>query len=215
MLWVDGHKIAKLDVPIKAVATTPYTEDDVVRDFDSWEEARAFAASTTDYIGNLDGPVAIGTWVRYAPENLNIIGENHTYVTLDQITTAVRSQNFIYERFGADTLPPDSEFRKAYLTENTVLLTTFGVDLGGNLALVGGESLLPKIADTVAELVPYFNKTQNMTDMTSGANRYIGKPDQRYVKIGWGWAKDLVGHTATNAEIALVQAVTKHHDILD
>jgi hypothetical protein len=106
MLWVDGHKIGKLDVPIEAAAAKPYAEDDVVRDLRTWEEALAFAANTTDYIGNLAGPVAIGTWVRYDTTDLNIIGENHTYVTLDQITTAVGTQNFIYERFGADALLP-------------------------------------------------------------------------------------------------------------
>ena len=134
--------------------------------------------------------------------------ETHNYLPLVQTAAAVRARSFIYEQFATDALPANSAFRAAYLVENTALLQAFGVDLGTDLTLVGGESLLPKIADTVAGLVPYFNGTKDMTNMTSGGNRWLGKPDQRYVKIGWGWAKDLASHpTATVAEAALAQAV--------
>jgi hypothetical protein len=215
MLWVGEGKIRKDDVPDLYAATKPYAEDDLVRDFASWEEALAFAAGTTDYIGNLPGPVEPGIWVRFDSTGLNIIGEEHDYVSLEQTTAAVRSRSFIYEQFATDTLPPDSEFKKAYLIENTDLLGKFGVALNSDLTLVGGESLLPKIADTVAELVPYFDKTADMADMTSADDGYLGQPDQRYLKIGWGWAKDLVGNATTDAENALVQAVSTHHGILD
>jgi hypothetical protein len=217
MLWVGGNKISKPDdVPVNAAATKPYVTGGAVRDFRDWDEARAFAANNTDYIGNLPGPGEPGTWVRFHQAGLNIIGEWHNYVPLVQTAAAVRARSFIYEQFAADALPADSAFKAAYLVENTALLQAFGVDLGSNLTLVGGESLLPKIADTVAELVPYFNRTAPMTDMTSGGNRWLGKPDQRYVKIGWGWAKDLASHpTATVAEAALAQAVNAHRAILD
>jgi hypothetical protein len=223
MLWVGGNKISKPgDVPVNAAATKPYIADGNVRDFHDWDEARAFAAGNTDYIGNLVGPTEPGTWMRFSPPavhppvGLNVVGETHNYLPLVQTVAAVRARSFIYEQFATDALPANSAFRAAYLVENTALLQAFNVNLGSDLTLVGGESLLPKIADTVAELVPYFNKTEDMTDMTSGGNRWLGKPDQRYVKIGWGWAKDLAaGPTATAAEAALAHAVNTHRAILD
>jgi hypothetical protein len=217
MLWVGGNKISRPeDVPANAGATKPYVGDGLVRDFVSWDEARAYAADNTDYIGNLPGPGEPGTWLRFEQAGFNIVGEWHNYVPLVETVTAVKAHSFIYEQFATDALPANSAFRAAYLVENTVLLQRFGVGLNGNLALVGGESLLPKIADTVAELVPYFSKTAPMTDMTSGGNRWLGKPDQRYIKIGWGWAKDLAnGPGATVAETALVQVVNARRAILD
>lgn len=131
MLWVDNHKINKpylLDLPINAAALVSFVEDDVVRAFLGWEEALAFAAATTDHIGNLPGPAELGTWVRFHPTGLNIVGEDHSYLPLEQTVRAVRSRSFIYEQFATETLPADSEFKKAYLIENTVLLGKFGVD---------------------------------------------------------------------------------------
>ncbi|MDG4831478.1 hypothetical protein O7627_19455 [Solwaraspora sp. WMMD1047] len=213
MLWVEGKKID--EVLTDAQATKPYVDDDVVREFVDWDEARAFAARTTDHIGNLPGPAEPGTWVRFDQAGLNIVGEEHDYLSLEQTVAAVRSNRFIYEQFATDVLAAESEFKKAYLVENTALLSQFGVDLLGELTLVGGESLLPKIADTVAELVPFFDKTADMKEMTSGEGRYWGQPDQRYIKIGWGWAKDLAGHAKTGAETLLVQAVNTHRAILE
>lgn len=215
MLWVNQRKIGQPDVPADAAATMPYVGDNVLRDFLSWDEARAFAAGTTNYVGNLPGPAEPGIWVRFSAAGLNIVGEDHDYISLEQTTAAVRSRSFIYEQFATDILPANSEFKQAYLTENTALLGRFGVNLASDLTLVGGESLLPKIANTVAELVPFFAGEEDMTHMTSGGGRYWGQPDQRYVKIGWGWAKDLVGHASTAAENALVQAVNKHRALLD
>jgi hypothetical protein len=105
--------------------------------------------------------------------------------------------------------------KRAYLTENTELLEKFGVALDSDLTLVGGESLFPKITDTVAELVLYFEGTADMQDMTSDDDNYLGQPDQRYLKLGWAWAKDLVDNAGTEAEEALVLAVTTHTEILD
>ncbi len=215
MLWVNGKKMGKADVPVEAVATAPYADDDVVRDFRTWDEARDFEEKKTDHIGNLPGPAEPGVWVRFESAGLNIVGEEHDYITLDQTTAAVRSLNFIDEQFATDTLPPNSAFRNAYLDENRDMLVKFGIDTASDLTLVGGESLLPKIADTVAELVPFFAKQQDMKAMTSGGGRYWGKPDQRYIKIGWGWAKDLVGHANTANETTLVQVVNARHAILD
>jgi hypothetical protein len=216
MLRVNRTDITTIeDVPGDSAAARPYVTDGVDRDFDDWAEAREFEAKHTDYIGNLPGPEKTGTWLRFAPAGLNIVGEDHTFVSLEQTTAAVRSTNFIYERFATDDLPPDSAFRQAYVTENNALLLQFGVNVHGDLKSFGGESLLPKIADTVAELVPYFDGTLPMYTMTEDSGQYVGKPDQRYIKIGWAWAKDLAAKAATDAEKALVAAVTKHHELLD
>lgn len=215
MLWVDKHKIGKLGVPSNASAVLPWVEDAVVRDFKTWDEARAYEAGTTQHIGNLPGPAEPGVWVRFDPDNMNIVGEDHTYVNMEQIAKAVRTTSFVYEPFATDALAEGGEFKKAYLVENKARLEGFGVDLSGDLTLVGGEALLPKIADTVAELIPFFDKTEDMTQMCSGNDRYWGQPDQRYVKIGWGWAKDLVGKQKTAAEKKLVEVVQEVDGVLN
>jgi hypothetical protein len=113
MLWVDGQKIKKADVPADAKATAPYTEDDVVRDFRGWQEAVSFAANATDYIGNLPGPHETGTWIRLGNDGLNIVGEYHDYVSAEQTVAAVRPRSFIDEQFATDELPDASAFRAA------------------------------------------------------------------------------------------------------
>ena len=218
MLFVGSLKVSDVSaVPLDAAAVKPYVSDGVVREFTDWQEAREFAANGTDYIGNLPGPEETGTWLRFSDTGLNIVGEEHDYVTLDQTTRAVRSTNFIDEQFASDVLSDGSHFKAAYLAENTAMLLKFGVNPATmpDLKVVGGESLLPKIADTVAELVPYFNRTSPMWDMTEASDAYIGKPDQRYLKIGWGWAKDLAGHADTEAKQTLAAVVAKHDALLD
>jgi hypothetical protein len=216
MLWINGHGISEADVPSDAADMKPYVIDDVVRAFRDWAEARTFKDGRTDHVGNLPGPKEHGTWVRFQETHLNIVGEDHTYVTLDQVTKAVGSANFTYEPFATDVLPETSAFRAAYLEENRARLEGFGVSLTGDLTLVGGESLLPKIADTVAELVPYFNKTLRMRHLTSNPGCYLGQPDQRYVKIGWAWAKDLAAKVnRTPTEDRLLEAVETHRSILE
>lgn len=214
MLFISGHKFGTGQVPGDSPTTVCFTQDNVVRDFASWAEARAFAAQVSDYIGNLRDDSAVpGTWVRFSVASLNIVGEEHDYVTLDQTISAVRSRSFIDEQFATDDLPPGSEFRNAYVADSTARLGRFGVDVNSNLALVGGESLFPKIAFALACLIPYLAKTKPMTELTSG--EWPGKPYQRYLKIGWGWAKDLTaGHPGTDAQTTLVQKVNAHSAIL-
>lgn len=215
MLWVDKRRIGKLDVPSEAAGTLPWVEDAVVRDFATWDEARAYEARTTQHIGNLPGPAEPGVWVRFDDRRLNIVGEDHTYVDMEQIAAAVRTRSLVYEPFGTDEMLVGGELKKLYLEENKARLEGFGIDLGEDLRPYGGESLLPKIADTVAELIPYFAGTSPMIDMTSGGGRYLGKPDQRYLRLGWGWAKDLVGRHGTAAEKTLTDVVQAVNDLID
>jgi hypothetical protein len=216
MLFINGLKFLTAQVPNDSPTTVPFTQDNVVRDFHDWPEARAYAVPNTDYIGNLlPASTEPGTWVRFSNVGLNIVGEQHDYVTLNQITAAVRSNSFVYEQFATDTLTPGSHFRAAYLVENNALLQAYGVNLNGNLAAVGGESLLPKIAYVIVSLVPYFNGTTPLQGLTSGNGRYSGKPFQRYLKIGWAWAKDLAANPVTVNDNALAQAVNNHTNALD
>jgi hypothetical protein len=183
MLFINGLKFNTGQVPNDSLTTVPFTQDDVVRDFRDWAEARHFAAQTTDYIGSLPpGSAEPGTWVRFDDADLNIAGEEHDYLPLHRFTSAVRSRSFIYEQFAADVLPPGSDFRNAYLAENNALLVTYGVNVNSNL---------------------------------SGNGRYAGKPFQRYLKIGWGWAKDLAGNPTTANENTLAQAVNTHRGLLN
>ena len=59
--------------------------DNTIRDYQTMEEFQNHAAGNTDYIGNL----ADGTWLRFFPTGLNIIGERHTEVTLSAVLNAV------------------------------------------------------------------------------------------------------------------------------
>jgi hypothetical protein len=191
---------------------TPFATDGLVRDFDSWQEARDYVATPrrTDYVGTLAGSPRADTWLRFAPAGLNIVGETHTYVPLEFTTAAVGPAPFIYEPFSTDTLVEGSNFKAAYLAENRARLATFGVDLASDLTRVGCESLHPKIAFVLARLAPLL-ANDDMTALASGNGRYLGQPVQRYVKIGWAWAKDLDSKVGkSKAERDLVEVVNVH-----
>lgn len=217
MLRVDRQQITAQQVPTGDVALAPFAVDALARDFASWQEARDYVATPrrTDYVGNLTGSPRAGAWLRFAPAGLNIVGETHTFVPLEYTTAAVGPAPFIYEPFSTDTLVEGSNFKAAYLTENRARLTTFGVDLGSDLTRVGGESLHPKIAFVFARLAPLL-AADDMTALKSGNGGYLGQPVQRYVKIGWAWARDLDSKVGkSKAERDLVEVVNVHGVYLD
>jgi hypothetical protein len=103
--WVDGRRVDAseegLTPEMQALAA-----DHHVHDYRDEDEFRRHAAGQTDYLGNLPHrhPFFDGTWVRFAPTGLNVVGENHAAVTLANILPAVRSRSFIYELFPVDDL---------------------------------------------------------------------------------------------------------------
>ena len=69
--------------------------DSLVRNYVDIDEFKKHADKKTDYLGNLAGKVKTGTWLRFSATGINILGENHTMVTLQDVTPAVESKGFI------------------------------------------------------------------------------------------------------------------------
>lgn len=214
MLRVSGHRIAAGDGNLTA-ATAPRATDQVVRDYTDWVEANTHAAGTTDHIGNLPGPASQGTWVRFADQHLNILGEDHTAVAYPQVHTAVGAGSFIYEPFAGEVIPPGSHLLAAYEAENHAEMVALGILAAPNRHLYGGESIYPKIGFIMVAVAGVLG-TPGMIPFLRQMYGYTGKAFQRYVKIGWALAKDVAaGHPATAAETALAQAVAAHTGALD
>ncbi|MBD2526252.1 DUF4157 domain-containing protein [Nostoc sp. FACHB-133] len=155
-----------------------------VRNYLSEEEFEQHANKKTDYLGNLPD----GTWLRFAPNGINLLGENHTQVTLKDVIRAVGSTNFIYEQFASDEMANESNIKTAYEAENQAQFQSFGIAQEPNKKQFGAESLFPKMGYGLMLALPFFDGTKNMTDLTTG--HYVGQPIQRYLKIAWGYSKD-------------------------
>jgi hypothetical protein len=183
--FVDGRQIKRSD-PIAKGAAGAFVTDDVVRAYKSKDELTDHAAGATDYLGNLDD----GTWLRFHPTGLNVLGEMHTLVTLTDVMRAVGSKNFISERFATDDLADGSELKAEYEGENVDRFKEMGIDNDPDKKKYGAESLFPKIGYALAAAIPFFNGTKPIEDLTTKEG-YTGKPLQRYLKLGWAHAKDI------------------------
>ena len=183
------HDDATLDPAMRAFAS-----DHLVRDYTDRAEFQAHAARTTDYIGNLPGPASTGTWVRFSRTGTNLLGENHTEVTLEHVVRAVGTTSFVYEPFSVDVMPPGSQMRRAYETENTQRFQALGVAGAADKRRFGGESLFPKMGYGLNLLIPYLTGAGNLGPIQTGG--YVGQPAQRYLKIAWGHAKDVAAKEA-------------------
>ncbi|MGW0432895.1 hypothetical protein ACWDV4_10165 [Micromonospora sp. NPDC003197] len=191
--WVGATQIKPddpaLDPQMKALAS-----DKLVHDYASDAEFREHAAGQTDHIGNLRGPASTGTWVRFAPGGTNLLGENHTHVTLEHVAAAVGSRNFIYEPFSVDKMSSGSAMKAAYEAENQDRFNQFGVGGVADKQQFGAESLFPKMGYGLNLLVPYLDPSGSFDDLKSGG--YVGQPVQRYLKIAWGHGKDIEAKVA-------------------
>ena len=181
--FVAGKQVLAADPDLDGT-TTPLVKDTVVRDYKDKDEFKAHAAKSTDYLGNL----ADGTWLRFSPTGINLVGENHTLVTLDQVCPAVNSKSFIYEPFSSDAMANGSEMKKVYETENADRFKTFGVDKENDKQKYGAESLYPKMGFGMVLAIPYFNGSESLDGLKKAS--YVGQPIQRYLKIAWGFSKD-------------------------
>lgn len=186
--WVAASQVKPddpgLDSKMKTLAS-----DKLVHDYGSNAEFKDHAAGKTDYLGNLPGPTSPGTWVRFAPTGSNLLGENHTAVTLEHVMAAVGSKSFIYEQFSVDAMPAGSAMRTAYEEENKDLFNRFGVGGVADKKQFGAESLFPKMGFALNTLLPFFTGAGKLDGLKPGA--YLGQPAQRYVKIAWGHSKDV------------------------
>jgi hypothetical protein len=187
--WVAGSRVdpaaPDLDGQMRALA-----EDDLVHDYEDEGEFRAHAAGTTDYLGNLppSSPEAAGTWVRFSRKGMNVLGENHTKVTLEHVMAAVGSTSFIYEPFAVDEMSEGSAMKAAYEADNRERFERFGIGDVADKQQFGAESLFPKMGFGLDILLPYLRDEKNMAGLKSGS--YTGQPVQRYLKIAWAHAKD-------------------------
>jgi hypothetical protein len=168
----------------EAPAKQAFINDDVVRDYNDDAEFASHANKKTDYIGNLKD----GTWVRFSPTGINLLGERHTVVRADETIPAVGSTSFIHEPFSLDDLSSSPEMKAAYETENAERFKTMGVGGEPDKQQFGAESLYPKIGYGMNLALPYFNKTKTLDALT--ATGYDGQPIQRYLKIAWGMSAD-------------------------
>ena len=181
--FVGGTQVKKSD-PDAVGAVASFVTDDVVRDYTTKDELKKHAANGTDYLGNLDD----GTWVRFSPTGINLLGENHTKASLDKVLPHVNSKSFIYEPFSDDALASGSAMKTAYETENKDRFKTFGVDNEPDKQQFGAESLFPKMGYGLNLAIPYFDGSKPISGLKKAG--YVGQPIQRYLKIAWGHSKD-------------------------
>jgi Domain of unknown function (DUF4157) len=173
--------------------------DPKVRNYTAQDEFRRHAGKQTDYLGNLTN----GTWLRFSPTGINLLGEDHTKVTLEDVLPAVDSKSFIYEPISSDTMKAGSSFKGAYETENQDRFKKFGIDKEPDKQPFGAESLYAKMGFNMMSLLPFFDGTYPVSSLTTG--HYFGQPAQRYLKIGWGWSKD--NKLETEAKLKAKQGV--------
>ena len=175
-----------------------FAGDKVVRDYGSMSEFKDHAAGKTDYLGTLPPASASpGTWVRFSPNGINLLGEDHTKVTLEHVVPSVHTTSFIYEPFATDDLSASPGMKSAYETENSARFGAFGVQGVADKRQFGAESLFPKIAFGFNLLLPYVTGSSPLDELKPG--QYVGQPLQRYLKIAWGYAADVADQVATAA----------------
>ncbi len=186
--WVAGARVDPADPGLDDQMRT-LAGDNLVHDYEDWEEFGDHATGNTDHLGNLplSSPEA-GTWVRFTQRGMNVLGENHTQVTLEHVMAAVGSTSFIYEPFAVDEMPEGSAMKAAYEADNRERFERFGVGDVADKRPFGAESLFPKMGFGLDILLPYLRGEKDMTDLKSGS--YVGQPVQRYLKIAWAHAKD-------------------------
>ncbi|MFF5218385.1 DUF4157 domain-containing protein [Micromonospora sp. NPDC000442] len=227
--WVDGTRVdpdeAGLNPQMRALAS-----DELVHRYEDLDEFRDHAAGRSDYIGNLPADsTSPNTWVRFRPPGTtNLIGEDHTKVTLDEILRAVGalgSKSFKYEPFAVDKLRSGSAMKAAYKKENTLRFAQFGIEGESDKRRFGAESLYPKMGDALTGLLPYLNGVGRIDELKSDSGEYAGQPYQRYLKIAWGYGLDVVNEPtliglakskeSRDATKALKAAIEPNRDKLD
>lgn len=73
--------------------------DRTIRDFRSEAELQSFASQQTDYIGNVGNE---NVWVRFKESGINLIGEDHGFITLKDVLAgvfALERGEWVYEGF--------------------------------------------------------------------------------------------------------------------
>lgn len=158
--------------------------DSHIRNYKDLDEFKRHARKETDYLGNLRD----GTWVRFSPDGINLLGEEHDKVTLDQVLPAVGSKSFIYELATTDLLVEGSHTKAAYKAENKGRFKNFGIKGRKDKWRFGAESLFPKMGNALILGLDNFS-SEGIVNLNSA--NYTGQPVQRYLKIAWACSKDI------------------------
>lgn len=182
--FVNEKQIEKSEKDFNATMKK-WVSDSVVRNYTDVAEFKKHAEKQTDYLGNLKKD---GTWLRFSPTGMNLLGEKHTEVVLEDVVPVVGSKNFIHEQLAADVLTAGSNVKKVYESENKQLFKTLGIEKEKDKELFGAESLFPKIGFVMTLAIPFFEGKEPMSGLQKAD--YVGKPVQRYLKIAWGFSKD-------------------------
>ena len=161
-----------------------WISDAMIRNYTDVAEFKKHANKQTDYLGNL----ADGTWLRFSPTGMNLLGEKHTKVVLEDVVPVVGSKSFIHEQLAADVLTAGSKVKEVYESENKQLFKTLGIEKEKNKKLFGAESLFPKIGFVMTLAIPFFEGKEPISGLQQAG--YVGKPVQRYLKIAWAFSKD-------------------------
>lgn len=214
MIWINEERATDL-IPGAPAALREWLEDDVVRVYIDWLEAVNHFEDELDYLGNLpeDGE-APGTWLRFEPEGLNILGEDHDYVIAETVVTHVlASKSFVFEGFVTEDLTPGSHLHALYygdmLGENA--LDGLGHYLGETIDGVGGlgvDSMFARIGFDMAFIDPYLRGQKHMDGLRAG--NYRGQPLLDGLRLAWAFAEDIAGRNPkamTTAQTALAVIV--------
>jgi hypothetical protein len=160
--------------------------DALVRDYNKTDEFRKHADKKTDYLGNLGD----GTWLRFEPSGMNLLGEDHTLWPLEKVLPALGSKSFIYEQISSDVMKAGSNIQSVYEKESANLFKQFGIAKEKNKQPFGAESLFPKMGYALNAALPFFDGAAPLSVLQSGPNKYFGQPVQRYLKIAWAHSED-------------------------
>jgi Domain of unknown function (DUF4157) len=190
-VFVGGRQLTK-DDPAAIGAGARWVSDDVVRSYTSEEEFQQHAGGGTDYLGNLPD----GTWMRFDPTGLNLLGEAHTEVTMSMVVRAVGSKNFIREGFSNDDFREGSAMKSAYDSSKADDYKQLGIDNEKDKRRFGAESVYPKLGQAMTYFLMYLEDPEKGVASLADRREYVGKPVQTYLKLAWADAKDCEAQAA-------------------
>ncbi|WP_433288887.1 hypothetical protein ACQPZQ_37285 [Pseudonocardia sp. CA-142604] len=158
--------------------------DSLVHDYRDMKEFQDHATRKTDHIGNLPTD---GTWVRFSPTLLNVVGEAHNATTLHDVVQAVRTRSFIYEGIPSDDLRSENPaMLEAIRTMSAGRLARFGLEAVEDIQPYGLEPIHPKIGYVFTALLPLLQSKK-----ISKLGGYFGKVFQSHLKMSWAAAGHL------------------------
>jgi hypothetical protein len=176
-------------------------KDSHVHEYRSNHEFRAHADNKTDYLGNLKSH---GTWLRFSPSGLTVVGERHTDQerTLPDVVRAVGTSSFIYELFPSDDLSSYPATMDMVRQTGGDRISMLGLDQNADLRQYGAESLFPKIGGAFRIVLPKLRGTGK-----SELDGWTGKVFQRYLKIAWAYAGEVHAEVQSRQQGSIRRAV--------